>query len=163
VNGSYEVVIKTLKSTGGNLTGTAVNFNNQTINTTFSGAIFYDVLFGYDYNYTCTKSGYNSIEGIIDVLYKNMTINIIMTLVGMEEQSHAVIVAYPNPSYGLVYLQGLSNENYVKVCDMTGKVVYEQNNVQDKSQLDLTFLNSGVYIISINTFGTEINETIIIK
>jgi hypothetical protein len=74
---------------------------------------------------------------------------------GVNEAKSGSLSIYPNPSSGLIKLS--TNETYkgeavVKVFDFKGGQVYteEFNVFNDDIQLDLTFLNDGVYLIQLS-------------
>ncbi len=75
--------------------------------------------------------------------------------VGVEEMvQHNNLNIYPNPTYGIVYLQ-LSNAGYglvtINVMDMQGRVVMQKTNVQMTNTIlmDTSSLTQGTYIITI--------------
>jgi hypothetical protein len=75
---------------------------------------------------------------------------------------------YPNPSSGNVFLSNstLAVTNYqIKVADVLGNCVYWQNfyNTLLPKHIDLTALNDGVYVLSINSNQHTCTQKIIIK
>ena len=57
---------------------------------------------------------------------------------------------YPNPTNNLVNLV-LPKKGNIKIVDISGKVVYEQNNVIGTHQLSVDFLNAGIYLVEVST------------
>ncbi len=164
LDGSYQVkfFVKDI-NTNSNLTTATVIFNGQSTITTFAGAIFNGVPFGQNYEYEVSYNGYYTANGIIDYLYKNITLTVYLSPVGIEEQNSSLIVAYPNPTYDLIYLDGLENNNIVEIFDMSGKSVLKQINVIDKSEIDLSSLGTGVYTMKISNGNNTINHKIVKK
>lgn len=58
---------------------------------------------------------------------------------------------FPNPTGGMITIEGLSGRNAIKVYNVLGKYVYSQYTAagQNSVQLNLTELNSGTYYISV--------------
>ncbi|MDA7567285.1 T9SS type A sorting domain-containing protein [Flavobacteriaceae bacterium] len=69
------------------------------------------------------------------------------------DKSTAVeIIATPNPSNGIVTLNLINwdeKEIQYNVFDVLGKNVFSSSILDDKTKLDLSFLSSGMYIISL--------------
>jgi len=62
------------------------------------------------------------------------------------------VKVYPNPSYGLIYIdmKGLENINYILLKDMVGKIVVQKNIVDSMEEvLNLNELVAGAYILEI--------------
>lgn len=60
---------------------------------------------------------------------------------------------YPNPVGDVLNLEFQETPKSVKVYDMNGKLVYEQWKLSENSQLDLSHLLSGVYMVIVETEG----------
>ncbi len=78
-----------------------------------------------------------------------------------------VMSVYPNPSEGLVTIKidqynGLAS---IKVIDFNGRVVLKLDNQQfeNQKQIDLSSLQSGMYLIKVTGIGLDYVEKIIIK
>jgi PII-like signaling protein len=70
---------------------------------------------------------------------------------------------YPNPSTGIIKIQ-TEVPVAIQIVDVTGKVVYVANQVQNESQINLTSLEKGVYIAKMKgENGIEESQKIIIK
>ncbi len=142
--------------------GAQVGFANQTTTTNVIGiASFSNIPFDSNYVYTATYNGYSK-SGTIHYLCEDTNIDIYISTTGINEND-AIIVAYPNPTNGILYLQGLQAENTVNIFDMNGKLVYSQNDVQNNSSIDLTNLNTGLYSVQIKSGKRVINHQIAIK
>lgn len=76
------------------------------------------------------------------------------------------IALYPNPNNGLFDVT-LSNNyllNSVAVYDIAGRLVYEQNDINnDVLKIDLTSSNSGIYTVVVNSEIGIFNSKIVIK
>lgn len=72
----------------------------------------------------------------------------------------------PNPSTGLVRLEGLSAGNYtVQVTDLNGRVVFESETARlNQGELYLNDLNNGIYLITVsNEHSVDSRKLIITK
>jgi photosystem II stability/assembly factor-like uncharacterized protein len=80
-----------------------------------------------------------------------------------EETSDSEVEFYPNPSRGLLLISYNSSSNCeITVTDLQGVVVERQKNVLTQSEIDLSNLKSGLYIITFKTdSGTQIEPLII--
>ena len=68
----------------------------------------------------------------------------------------------PNPARNLITITGLNNEKTnIKLFDLTGKLIFEKQ-IQE-NQFDVSEIENGVYLMSIETGGMIKQEKIIIK
>lgn len=68
---------------------------------------------------------------------------------------------YPNPSSGMIKIVGIEKANIV-VYNAMGTEVYRKNNISYNQDIDLSFLNSGSYLLKLNTTHKTSNRHIII-
>lgn len=57
------------------------------------------------------------------------------------------IAVYPNPFQDKILINGIENENTWMVFDLTGKKVFEKNVDGSNTELQLDFLEKGVYVL----------------
>jgi hypothetical protein len=75
---------------------------------------------------------------------------------------------YPNPSSGILNIempQSFSNA-LITITDATGRTVYEQsinNNSSNLATLQIQHLQSGLYILSINTGASKVTSKLMIQ
>ncbi len=162
--GLFTVTFRVFDSINNELYSANVEFAGKSQPTLFVGAIFNDVPFGGPYTYTISKDGYPTTTGTIAKVYKDMTVYVVMgqNSAGMSENS-ALIVVYPNPSNGIISFDGLQTNNKIAVYDAQGKVVYTQENIENNSAVDLSFLSRGIYFVNIQNGKQVVNHRIIIK
>ena len=84
-----------------------------------------------------------------------------------ENNDNVIINAYPNPSNGIVNIT-LSEwddiEITLSVYDILGKNILSQKIYKNKTQLNLTSLSTGIYLLSINNIcGSASTFKLIIK
>jgi len=70
---------------------------------------------------------------------------------------------YPNPSSGIIYVQGLDAKvNRIEVYDITGKTVKTKRDSSGNS-LNLTDLQEGIYFVKIETEKGIVNRKIVLR
>ena len=87
----------------------------------------------------------------------NVTVN---SPVGLETIRHKDISLYPNPVKRKIYLKSVENIQNVKIYDLTGKIVIERAGLIG-TEIDISNLLSGVYIINISTENNSFTTKII--
>lgn len=94
-------------------------------------------------------SGWDSMDGAAKVTFGDDVINSV-------ENSYAsgAVTVYPSPAASTIALKGLETAVNVEVLDLVGHVVLSQENVLATTQLDVSSLNAGVYLIRINNEET---------
>jgi len=65
------------------------------------------------------------------------------------EFSSNTIMVYPNPTQGSVVIENMDINGVVEVLDLTGKVVHTMKTSEQNTVIDLSRLNSGVYIVKV--------------
>lgn len=81
---------------------------------------------------------------------------------GTENIGKASFAVYPNPSTGVFNITTAELVN-VKVVDVTGKVVYTAQGLDNNAQIDLTTFQKGVYLIQVAGETFKTTEKIIIN
>jgi hypothetical protein len=67
---------------------------------------------------------------------------------GIIEVNLSGIKLYPNPTSGLITLQGRNNTSYsLRIFDTTGRLISRQNEVN--GTIDISILNQGLYILEL--------------
>ncbi len=68
----------------------------------------------------------------------------------------------PNPSSGLVTVNGIENNVTVNVYNLTGSLVYSRNDVAPGTRLDLSGLSNGSYLVNIKDGAKSSTQKLII-
>ena len=74
--------------------------------------------------------------------------------VGIVEPEQLDVSVYPNPSNGMVTIEGITEQTKVSVMNSIGQVVFRTSLESDKTRLDLSHLNNGIYILKLETDKT---------
>lgn len=86
------------------------------------------------------------------------------TFVGLEESTTSTAAVYPNPSEGIITLNGeFSATASASVFDQAGRLVHTSNGIQNGQTIDLSALETGTYLMVITDNGTSSTHTIALK
>ncbi len=82
----------------------------------------------------------------------------------MDDLHNQNITIWPNPSNGQITVQVEDAEKYssIKVMDYLGKVVYEVNDINNSTSIDLQ-VPAGIYFIKVLGEDVESTQKIIIQ
>lgn len=79
----------------------------------------------------------------------------IVATAGIDTVNEANFVVYPNPTTGIVNIEGNVIIEKVIVRNLLGQVIYSNSNNSPASVVDLSFYNSGVYLLEVTTNGSS--------
>ncbi len=83
-----------------------------------------------------------------------------VTITSVNEASENLIRIYPNPSTGIVYVNGVDKSCYFSISDITGKTIINDQRVESLSnEINLSSLGSGIYFIIIKNNEIEAIQT----
>ena len=78
------------------------------------------------------------------------------------QKNEVEITTYPNPFTDHITIQtGSEDVSDVKILDMNGKIVFQENGVQSGTQLNLPDLETGIYLLHICTNSITKTERIV--
>jgi hypothetical protein len=141
------------------------------------GSLGKDVLYAVDYCYDKGVIGigimdYSSVGGgnlfIVKVdktnsfgsiIVENDLTNEDITLSFENISNNLKLDIFPTPFTNNLIINGIPSVNKIKVYSINGEIVFEETNIDDS--ISLHFLNSGIYILNIETNGQFINKKII--
>jgi hypothetical protein len=84
--------------------------------------------------------------------------------VGLKTISNADFNVYPNPSEGIINFKGSFDSNASAVVyDQSGRVVSTIETVANGQSIDLSHLNKGMYLVSVNNNGVQTTKTISLR
>jgi len=126
-------------------------------------------------NHSATLDGVELQKGITTVIWTatdhagnetqcsmDMTIN---AFTGMEDKlKQAGIFIYPNPVQHILHVESLHQPvEYIKISDITGKMVMKQNMQGKKGTINLSHLHNGMYYVKLTTKDKHQYTTKIVK
>ena len=94
-------------------------------------------------------------NGVVHVLDKV----ILESYLGINENNAFSFSLFPNPSNGLVTINGVDNAEVI-VSDLTGKTFVNQS-VNNNTSLDLNGLSNGTYLVTISQNGNQSVQTLV--
>ncbi len=88
---------------------------------------------------------------------------LIVPFVDIEENNaNNKIIAYPNPSGGIIYINGIKNKSTVSIYNLINEKLFSTEiNVSDSS-IDISSFNNGIYLMSVNDGQNNYSLKIII-
>ncbi|MFT7343727.1 MAG: hypothetical protein ACI9XP_000301, partial [Lentimonas sp.] len=135
--------------TGGTYSGPTVN--NNIFNPGQAGIGDHAITYTYSVN-GCSGKAQTTLE--------------IQSCVGLSENKISQLIVFPNPSNGLITIQGFNNAQNVGInlYDMTGKIVHSlKDNYSESAVLNLSDLPNGVYWIEVMNDNLIFKERIVIQ
>lgn len=94
-------------------------------------------------------------NGVVHVLDKV----ILESYLGINENNAFSFGLFPNPSNGLVTINGVDNAEVI-IRDLTGKTFFNQS-VNNNTSLDLNGLSNGTYLVTISQNGNQSVQTLV--
>jgi ligand-binding sensor domain-containing protein len=75
------------------------------------------------------------------------------------------LIIYPNPTQGKFVINGINKINSVAVYNLLGEVVYSNTNVNQlvSREIDLSYLEKGIYLVTVYGDDGELNKKIVIE
>ncbi|NJM80809.1 MAG: T9SS type A sorting domain-containing protein [Flavobacterium sp.] len=70
---------------------------------------------------------------------------------------------YPNPSNGVLNLDGIATESNLLISDLQGKTVLQKTNIKNEKNIDISNLTDGIYIVTFEGNSTTKNLKLIIS
>jgi hypothetical protein len=84
--------------------------------------------------------------------------------VGLETVSTYEFSVYPNPSEGIINFKGSFDTNASAIVyDQSGRVVSSIETLINGQSIDLSHLNKGMYLVSVNNNGVQTTKTISLR
>jgi len=154
--GDYD--LKLLNSSGGQVAiSQAGGTSNESISRTVNPGTYYAQVYGYNGANSATTcytlrvqlgTATRGTDPVDPVTYKSQKVGV-----------------FPNPATNIVNvnLAGFTGKSDIRMFDVNGKVVLHRQVSMDNSQLDISALPAGVYIIKIRNGENEVSTTKIVK
>jgi uncharacterized membrane protein len=119
------------------------------------------------YSFTVVKDLYQTYTDQVVVNNAAQTVNVNMTLIGIEDITINNFNVYPNPSQGTFNLTTsaiVSYESNITVYDLAGKLVYTSKlQGNDINVIDLSTQEKGMYLLQIVVEDKVYNKTLVIQ
>ena len=148
-------------TTGDPVSGATININNGNYTTDNQGQVSV-ALYNGTYNYTVTKTGYQTYNGSVTISDADADVSVALeqTPSQIAEQT-AECKVFPNPTSGnLNIITGKPSDVYL--YSSTGQLVFS-GKCNDALSLDLSNFNKGLYLLKVANENYIKTEKIIIK
>jgi len=103
-----------------------------------------------------------SYEEYDDMEFFNYTCRFKSQPVGVSSNKHSHLAVYPNPTQGLVFIEGLVGPASIAIYDLQGRLIERRENFTENS-LQLKQTKSGVYFMQIQNKEGVFTQKIIIQ
>lgn len=137
------------------------------------GSILYDYDFTSEWpDYTAASAQWNfpidgtSMDGVHTITAQfggktYQTIFGVNTSLGMDDMDVSEFSIFPNPTSGILNIEGNTQVEKVMVYDLLGRNVLEVSPMAEKMEIDVNGLNAGVYFVSIISEGKRMVRKIV--
>ncbi|MEZ5084077.1 MAG: T9SS type A sorting domain-containing protein [Bacteroidales bacterium] len=150
----------------GNISNAEIIIDGDTLYTNSSGVAAFCITGGEHY-YTVRKENYDTIFGSFEFLCQDVTVNILMDPVLVNDQNSSEIRLYPNPTDGRFYLENLNASEFISditIKDITGRIVYQKKPITaEKIEIDMKNQPKGIYFLSAGAGEMIWNEKLVIR
>jgi len=142
--------------------GVSITINEQTLTTNESGVATIELENGV-YTYSVSASNYVTYDGSVTVDDADVSEDVSLVHVGLDENSLTNISVFPNPFSNEINIANAVNATRVVVCNIIGEVVMNvELNQSANIRLETSQLNSGIYMVTILAYdGSRIVKKMI--
>jgi len=92
-----------------------------------------------------------------------MTVMYSATLSGFEDKEEVTFSMYPNPAINQLTIESKDAIQHLGIFDLTGKSVYESDFEQSKVDVNVEFLDSGIYLVRLQTKAGEVVKKLSVR
>jgi uncharacterized protein (DUF433 family) len=113
--------------------------------------------------YTVTKTDYQTVEGNITVENANVTVDVVLEYIGVNENQQWVVNAYPNPVANklTITLSKVEANGKVTISNIEGKVVKSFMLNELVNTVDVSELPQGIYLLNLQSdAGSSIRKMV---
>jgi len=143
--------------------GASITINEQTLTTNADGVATIELENGV-YPYSITAEGYALSEGSITVDGADVSEDVSLAHVGLDENSLTNLSVFPNPFSNEINIVNAENVKRVVISNIIGEVVMNVELGQASSHKLETNLRSGIYLVTIiSNNGTKVIRKMIRK
>ena len=149
----------------GDVSGADIEINSQNITTDGTGIASIDLEDG-SYTYTVSATGYNDETGTVVVSGAEQTVNVTMTIIsGIINISDDIFIVYPNPAKEIINieLQNTTDNFRLEIRNIKGEMIITKSSLKNKTAIDISQLNAGIYLLVIKNNNEIYNKKLIIN
>lgn len=143
------------------LEGANININGTDLTTDVNGIASIELING-DYPYVVSMTDYTDFSGNAVVADDNLDVSVSLVYDNIDGTVQATVSTFPNPATDLFKVQSDVVINSVEIISVNGQVVADVEVNSNNSNIDISNLEKGVYIVNINTVnGTSTTKLVI--
>jgi PKD repeat protein len=135
--------------------------------TNSNGEVTFESIEAGTYTWTVSKEGFVTQAGTCEVVDEDITVEVSVLIVSVEDQLRNEVKVYPNPSNGKLYvsISDSDAENInVSVTDLTGRQIYKNTFEGSGTKLiNMTGIKPGIYILNLTYNNKNIKRIISVK
>jgi hypothetical protein len=153
---TYDLTFMVEDEDGVSISGAEITLEGiGTQSTNDSGISVFESLEPGTYTYEVLVEAYEAVNGSVEMIDENLTELVVMDIfVNLDETNVKSIQIYPNPVQDVLQIKGLPDEiNTIKILDLQGKVVFKTNQTNTNS-IFVNRLNSGEYVLIVESNNT---------
>lgn len=87
----------------------------------------------------------------------------IILLNNVEDENGWNVSMYPNPTSGILNIHSELDNYSLQLIDLTGKVVVSKVNMSMTTQIDVSSLSSGIYLVKLNNGSNQLTKKVVVK
>ncbi len=126
---------------------------------TFDGVTYWEGMYVFEdlapgtYPYAINREGYHTAEGEVEIIDEDITmiVNLAPDDTSIDDPEPLRLSLYPNPASTTLSIEANKPMDEIRIVDMTGRVVYEQQAGDDMHTINVSGLLDGIYFINIYT------------
>jgi len=104
------------------------------------------------YAYVVTRDGYSLVTGMAEVIDEDLTIDVGLLITHIRKNDLQGILIYPNPARGKLNIdfeEDYTSQMTIIISDLSGRTVRNINMDCNNKQIDLTGIQKGIFILTI--------------
>ncbi len=146
------------------ISGASISINSQYLTSDASGIATIDLEDG-SYPYLVSASGYDAETGTVVVDGAVQTVNVTIIAIGINNIAKYSFKVYPNPAKEILHidLQNTTKQYGFQIIDMTGKIIFNQSILNNKTEIDISNFSTGIYLIRLVNNNEIYTERLIIE
>ncbi len=82
---------------------------------------------------------------------------------GINDEPSFEVTLYPNPTTGPLTFTTDNIDYSLQIFDLTGKVVMSKTHLSKNTQIDMSGLSNGIYMVKLNQGGNQLTRKIILR
>lgn len=149
----------TVSNNNGPMTGATVTIDGNDY-TTVLGNVVVPLVNG-NYEYTVSSAGYTAQNGNITIQDEEITKDIVLWLVGVNEFENQIAL-YPNPAIDFIVIENQMGAE-IEIFDISGKQVLSTSLTSNKQHINVATLKKGTYLVKVTNGQKSYRNKLMIK